>query len=150
MTMTDKTADSPRAASSAILERDGRYLLIRRRNPPSLDLFAFPGGRAEPGETPAETALREFLEETGIAARDAELFATYDLRTNDAAGHLESHFFLSVFLVKADADREAIAADDAADAGWFTLEEIRALAVPESVLDCVERLAAQAKSRSAP
>ena len=35
----------------------------------------------------------------------------HDLRrskaqTHDAAGHLESHFFLSVFLVKADADRE--------------------------------------------
>lgn len=57
------------AASSAILVRDGRMLLIRRKNPPSYDMFAFPGGRAEPGETPDQTALREFEEETGIHAR---------------------------------------------------------------------------------
>jgi 8-oxo-dGTP diphosphatase len=48
--MMDQPAmSSPQAASSAILERDGRFLLIRRMNPPSADLFAFPGGRAEPG-----------------------------------------------------------------------------------------------------
>ncbi|MGO7036614.1 NUDIX domain-containing protein, partial [Rhizobium ruizarguesonis] len=49
-----------RAASAAILERDGRFLLVLRRNPPSADMYAFPGGRAEPGETPEQTALREF------------------------------------------------------------------------------------------
>src|SRR5262249_44037222 len=47
-------------ASSAILERDGRFLLVLRRNPPSADMYAFPGGRGEPGEMPEETALREF------------------------------------------------------------------------------------------
>ncbi|MCF6370635.1 NUDIX hydrolase [Rhizobium halophilum] len=133
---------SPRMASSAVLEREGRFLLIRRRNPPAADLFAFPGGRAEPGETPAETALREFREETGITAFHPELFATYDLRTEARDGEIESHFFLSVFLVKADVSSEAIAADDAADQGWYTLDEIRSLPVPPSVLDCAERLAA--------
>ncbi|MCJ8519129.1 ADP-ribose pyrophosphatase YjhB (NUDIX family) [Pseudorhizobium tarimense] len=133
----------PQMASSAVLEREGRFLLIRRRNPPAADLFAFPGGRAELGETPAETALREFREETGISAFDPELFATYDLKTEAKDGEVESHFFLSVFLVKADASSEAIAADDAADQGWYTLDEIRALPVPQSVLDCAERLAAR-------
>lgn len=128
---------SPQAASSAILERDGRFLLIRRMNPPSADLFAFPGGRAEPGETPAETALREFHEETGIIARNPVLFATYDLRGDKDDTR---HFFLSVFKVEADIQTEAIAADDAADPGWYTVEEIRALPVPASVLECAERL----------
>jgi len=116
--------------------------LIRRRNPPSADLFAFPGGRAEPGETPDETALREFLEETGIEARNPQLFAAYDIKTEGEDGQVASHFFLSVFRVAADASSEAIAADDAADQGWYTLQEIRDLPVPPSVLDCVERLAA--------
>lgn len=133
-------SDSPSPASSAILERDGRFLLIRRRNPPSADLFAFPGGRGEPGETPAETALREFEEETGIAVYGPELFATYDLKQQNEAGDITSHFFLSVFLVRSDATTEAVAADDAADAGWYTVEEIRRLPVPASVLECAERL----------
>ncbi|MCB5203377.1 NUDIX domain-containing protein [Neorhizobium sp. T786] len=130
-----------RLASSAILEREGRFLLIRRRNPPSADLFAFPGGRAEPGETPEQTALREFREETGIEAHNPELFATYDLKT-EAEDGVENHFFLSVFRVKADESAEAVAADDAADQGWYTVEEIRGLPVPPSVLDCAEKLAA--------
>ncbi|MFN3441149.1 MAG: NUDIX domain-containing protein, partial [Rhizobium rosettiformans] len=54
----------PRLASSAIVERAGRFLLVRRGNPPAADLYAFPGGRSEPGETPEETALRELFEET--------------------------------------------------------------------------------------
>ncbi|MBB3608909.1 NUDIX domain-containing protein [Rhizobium sp. BK602] len=132
----------PRPASSAILERDGRFLLVLRRNPPSADMYAFPGGRAEEGEPPAEAALREFREETGIIARNPRLFETYDLRSHAADGKLTSHFLLSVFLVDADRDATAEAADDAAAIGWYTLEEVRTLPVPASVLECVERLAA--------
>lgn len=129
-----------RQASSAILQRDGRFLLILRRNPPSKDMYAFPGGRAEEGETPDETAVREFAEETGIAVRNPRLFTTYDLIQHRQDGSVSSHFFLSVFLVDADEDAIATAADDAADVGWYSLEEIRRLPVPPSVLECVERL----------
>lgn len=138
-------SSSPQAASSAILERDGRFLLIRRKNPPSADLFAFPGGRAEPGENPSETALREFFEETGIAARNPVLFATYDLGGERDGG---PHFFLSVFRIEADGDVEAVAADDAADPGWFTIDEIRKLPCPPSVLECAERLSAASRAGS--
>ena len=127
---------TPEAASSAILIRDGRILLIRRRNPPSLDMFAFPGGRAEPGETPVQTALREFEEETGIVAHSPREFAFYDLRAENPG----RHFHLTVFLVEASAEEIAEARDDAADAGWFTPDEIRMLETPPSVVDCVARL----------
>lgn len=131
-------AHQPEAASSAILERDGRYLLVRRANPPAADKYAFPGGRAEPGETPAETALRELAEETGIRARNPVLFQVYDLPPK----HPEiRHFMLSVFIVEADASSVAIANDDAAEVGWFTPEEIFALPIPKSVRHCVEKLA---------
>lgn len=127
----------PQLASSAILERDGRFLLVRRANPPSADMYAFPGGRAEPGETPAETALRELAEETGISGRNPVLFETYDLPGKESEGR---HFLLSVFRVQADNDAVAIANDDAAGVGWFTAEEIFELPIPESVRQCVERL----------
>ncbi|SCW29264.1 ADP-ribose pyrophosphatase YjhB, NUDIX family [Rhizobium mongolense subsp. loessense] len=130
----------PRAASSAILERDGRFLLVLRRNPPSADMYAFPGGRAEDGETPDQTALREFEEETGIRAYSPQLFATYDLKAHAADGSVSSHFLLSVFTVEADGEAVAEASDDAAALGWYTVEEIRRLPVPQSVLECAERL----------
>ncbi|AJD40661.1 NUDIX domain-containing protein [Rhizobium sp. SEMIA 4085] len=133
----------PRAASSAILERDGRFLLVLRSKPPSADMYAFPGGRAEDGEAPDQTALREFEEETGIRAYSPQLFAIYDLTAHAADGSVSSHFLLSVFTVEADADAVAVAADDAAALGWYTVEQIRRLPVPQSVLECAERLSVQ-------
>ncbi|MGO7557682.1 ADP-ribose pyrophosphatase, partial [Rhizobium johnstonii] len=54
---------------------------------------------------------------------------------------VKSHFLLSVFRVDADRDVVAEAADYAAALGWYTVEEIRQLPVPQSVLECAERLA---------
>ncbi|MDX3927313.1 MAG: NUDIX domain-containing protein [Shinella sp.] len=138
-------------ASSAILERGGRYLLVRRSNPPAADMYAFPGGRGEAGETPAQTALRELAEETGIFAANPRLYATYDLPGETKEGRGAVHFFLSVFKVEADASAVAVAADDAADIGWYTAAEIIDLPVPESVRDCIARLEAdRAGGSSAP
>lgn len=134
--------NQPRLASSAIVERAGRFLLVRRSNPPAADLYAFPGGRAEPGETPAETALRELEEETGVFGRNPRLFETYELLPE--IGVAGSHYLLSVFRVDADSDSVAVARSDAADAGWFLPEEIEDLPVPPSVRDCVQKLVASA------
>lgn len=68
--------------------------------------------------------MREFFEETGIAVRNPTLFATYDLKKDKDDNR---HFSLSVFRVEADPEGEAIAADDAADPGWYSVEEIRNL-----------------------
>ena len=129
----------PRLASSAIVERAGRYLLVRRGNPPAADLYAFPGGRAEPGETPAETALRELFEETGLIGRNPRLFETVEhLPETGVSG---SHFMLSVFQVDADDQQHAQAQSDALEAEWFLPQEILDLPIPESVRDCIVRLA---------
>jgi 8-oxo-dGTP diphosphatase len=45
----------------------GRLLMIRRGHEPSRGLWSLPGGRVEPGETPAEAVVREVREETGLA-----------------------------------------------------------------------------------
>lgn len=135
--------DDLKPASSAILINGDRYLLVRRRNPPAQDLFAFPGGRAEAGETPDETALRELEEETGLRAENARLFATYELRGADGGG-----YFLSVFLVECRDVREVQALDDAAEAGWYTAAEIEALAVPDSVAECIALMEAQRSAAS--
>ncbi|MEA3535417.1 NUDIX hydrolase [Rhizobium sp. CC-YZS058] len=140
--MTLPSSASPSLASSAIVEREGRYLLVRRSRPPSAAMYAFPGGRAEPGETPAETALRELKEETGLTGRDATLFASYDLPPLTIDGPTTRHFFLSVFRVVVDGDDPAVAADDAESLGWFTAAEIANLPAPDSVRDCVARLEA--------
>jgi A/G-specific adenine glycosylase len=46
-------------------------VLIQKRLPegPWAGLWEFPGGRVEPGETPEQAVVREFMEETGLAVR---------------------------------------------------------------------------------
>jgi 8-oxo-dGTP diphosphatase len=53
--------------------RDGEVLLIHRKREPNLGLWVAPGGKIEPEESPYETALREFEEETGLEAKNLKL-----------------------------------------------------------------------------
>lgn len=54
---------------AAIVERDGRFLLTRRLKGTHLaDLWEFPGGKCEPGETYEDCLKRELLEELGVAS----------------------------------------------------------------------------------
>ncbi len=61
-------------AVSAACVRDGRILLVLRGRAPAKDLYAFPGGRMEAGETPAAAMRRELMEETGLTALEYRPF----------------------------------------------------------------------------
>ena len=51
----------------ALVDRDGRVLLQQRPpGKPMADLWEFPGGKIEPGETPEAALVRELEEELGI------------------------------------------------------------------------------------
>jgi len=49
-----------------LVVRDGEVLMGRRTSPHGRGTWSPPGGKAEPGETPEETARRELVEETGL------------------------------------------------------------------------------------
>lgn len=50
-------------AAGGVVARDGAVLLVHR---PKYDDWTFPKGKAEPGESDKECALREVEEETGL------------------------------------------------------------------------------------
>ena len=55
---------------AALIEADGKLLVCQRRRTDSFGLmWEFPGGKLEPGETPAEALARELHEELGVTAR---------------------------------------------------------------------------------
>jgi ADP-ribose pyrophosphatase YjhB (NUDIX family) len=53
----------PSVTVAAIIERDGRYLLVEEHTPEGLKLNN-PAGHLDPGESPADGCARETLEET--------------------------------------------------------------------------------------
>lgn len=53
------------SARAVVVDQEGRVLLVRHRDD-DRDFHVLPGGRVEPGETAAEAAGREVLEETGL------------------------------------------------------------------------------------
>ncbi|QBJ97741.1 (deoxy)nucleoside triphosphate pyrophosphohydrolase [Rhodococcus sp. ABRD24] len=61
------TGAGEREVVAAAVIRDGRLLLAQRTRPPELaGLWELPGGKVEPGETPAEALRRELREELGV------------------------------------------------------------------------------------
>ena len=64
---------------AAIIERDGKVLIGRRTREQSHALkWEFPGGKVEPGETPAQALRRELGEELGIGGAAGHEITRYE------------------------------------------------------------------------
>lgn len=120
----DEHADSVHVTASAIVTGPrGVVLHLHKR----LGLWLQPGGHIEPGETPAEGALREAEEETGLAVRHPD--PGPQLVHVDVHPGPKGHTHLDVrFLLEADDADPAPAGDESPDARWFGWDEAVAVA----------------------
>ena len=66
----------PSVTVAAVIERDGRYLLIEEHTPEGLRLNN-PAGHLDPGESPEQGVAREALEETAHAFTPTALVGIY-------------------------------------------------------------------------
>src|SRR4051794_30342843 len=87
-------APSPVPAVIAIVIREGKALLVRRANPPDAGLWGFPGGKIEFGETVADAAMRELLEETGVIGVAQGVITTLDILVPSEDGSVRQHYIL--------------------------------------------------------
>lgn len=70
----------PNVTVAAIIERDGRYLLVEEHTADGLRLNN-PAGHLDPGESPIDGCTREALEETGYGFEPQHLVGVYLART---------------------------------------------------------------------
>lgn len=117
----------------AIFDFDGRVLLVRhtygRLN------WELPGGGAEPGESPDETAVREVLEETGLDV-EIDRFSGAYYEAGPRPGHAHGpivHFVFLAHLKAADAS-PIPTPPEIGDVGWWALD-----ALPAPMSDFTER-----------
>lgn len=121
--MHDKTSRHPIPAAIAVVIREGQVLLVRRANPPNQNRWGFPGGKIEMGEATQTAAIRELKEETGVTAEALRFLETVDVFITDDQGQTQQHYVLIAVLCRW-LHGEALAADDAAEARWFPIDDL--------------------------
>ena len=112
----------PSIAVDGIITKDGKILLIKRKNEPFKGKWALPGGFVEYGERVEEAVLREIKEETGLNAKIKKLLGVYSDPNRDPRGHTISIVFIL------EAEGEAKGGDDAEEAKFFDLKKLPSLA----------------------
>jgi ADP-ribose pyrophosphatase YjhB (NUDIX family) len=131
------TESTPIPAVSVAMTRGDRVLLVKRRFAPSRGLYAFPGGRAEPGETLEEAARRELFEETGLQVGPLTRIA--ELLIGGAGNDAPVSYLLHVF-AGPHIGGEPVGASDAEEAAFYTLTELRSLPLTGTVGEIAEEL----------
>lgn len=111
---------NPVPTVDVIIEIDSRIVLIERKNPPYG--WALPGGFVDYGESFETAAVREALEETGLAVTGLRQFHTYSDPGRDPRQHTASTVFIG------QAKGVPAAGDDAGGAELFSEENLPQLA----------------------
>ncbi len=89
---------TPQRIAAAVLVRDGRVLICRRRPDQDFPLkWEFPGGKIESGEEAAPALRRELVEELGIEAAIGPEIARFTYRYPGRAEILLIFFRIDVF-----------------------------------------------------
>lgn len=121
----------PQPIAVAIVVHDDR-VLIGPRGPkgPLAGLWEFPGGKIHSGETPAEAAKRECLEETGLAIRVLALTSEVD--------HRYVHGEVKIFFFAAEPENPL--AWPQAPFTWVPIAALPAYAFPPANAEVIARL----------
>lgn len=81
-------------AADALIERDGRYLMIKEGKDYVEGTWNVPGGGVEHGENPVEAVKREVYEETGLEVESIEgLFGVFNARSAEDGHPVIVHVF---------------------------------------------------------
>lgn len=107
--------------AGALVQQDGRLLLVKRAIEPYLGCWDIPGGFLELEEHPEAGAVREVREETGLSVEIIDLFGMYTGRyVYDGVGKTCLNVYYSAWVAGGTEE----AGDDAADLAWFAPDEL--------------------------
>ena len=124
LAMAREFPSRPWVGVGVVVWQGERGLLIRRGSPPGLGQWSLPGGAQQLGETLFEAAVREVQEETGLTVNPEAVITAVDGISRDPDGKVRFHYTLVEVRASYDGGAEPIAADDALEGRWDSLEDI--------------------------
>lgn len=111
-----------KVAAGVLVEHTGNILLVRRRMRPHAGMWTFPAGFVDFDEDPAQAAVRECREETGLEVEIAGLLAVIAGREHEHGADI-----VIVYLARL-VGGEPRAADDVDRVAFFALDDLPRLA----------------------
>jgi 8-oxo-dGTP pyrophosphatase MutT (NUDIX family) len=131
---------SPSTTVAAIIERDGRYLLVEEHTPEGLKLNN-PAGHLDPGESPQQGVVREALEETARVFTPTALVGVYLSRFQRPATGEDVTYLRFAYCGTVGTELPGRALDDGiVRTLWLTVDELhesRARHRSALVLQCI-------------
>ena len=116
----------PSVTVAAIVEHEGRYLLVEEHTPEGLKLNN-PAGHLDPGETPQQAVVREALEETARVFTPQALVGVYLSRMLRPARNEDVTYLRLAFRGSVGDQLPGRALDHGiVRTLWLTLDEVRA------------------------
>ncbi len=107
--------------ASALIERDGRFLLVNAKVGMPKGLWNLPGGHLDDGETFSKAVLREAKEETGL---DIEILHPLCIVHQNFQGR---NTLIVSFSSRIIGGSVSPPAEEIEEARWFSFEEVEAL-----------------------
>lgn len=131
----------PNVTVAAVIEQDGRFLLVEEQTAEGLRLNT-PAGHLDPGESPVEGCAREALEETAHAFTPTALVGIYMARSGARGGADDVTYMRFAFAGTLGAREAGRALDEGiVRTVWMSADEIRASVARHRsplLLRCVE------------
>lgn len=118
-----------------VIDKKIYYLLISARI--SADTMVLPQGHVDPGESPAEAAQRETVEEAGVVCQLEKLLGFYVHKTQ---GYNWTEIYLATFVSQQPAEEER-------EVRWCTIDEVRQLTIPRESRLFIEEVHEELTSR---
>ena len=117
---------TPSTTVAAIIEHDGRYLMIEEHTPEGLRLNS-PAGHLDPGESPLQGVVRETLEETTCDFTPSALLGVYLSRFQRASTGEDITYLRFAFCGTVGEPNPELTLDTGiVRTLWMTPEELRA------------------------
>jgi 8-oxo-dGTP diphosphatase len=113
----------PSITVDAVILKENKIVLIKRRNAPFKEYYALPGGFVDYGEKVEDAVIREVKEETGLKTKIEKLVGVYSAPDRDPRGHT-----ITIVYKLNITGGELRSGDDAKEIGLFALNKLPKLA----------------------